>query len=92
MNRLRRLTIFLAEGLQDPLLIAHGMVDTNVEFQDVVQLSQRLIELGKTDWEMAVYPVEEHGFVRTSSWTDESRRILELFDRTIGPNGTKVRR
>ncbi|MBP7551335.1 MAG: S9 family peptidase, partial [Gemmatimonadaceae bacterium] len=84
--------IFFAEGLQDPLLIAHGMVDTNVQFQDVVHLSQRLIELGKTDWEMAVYPVEDHGFVRPSSWTDEYRRILELFDRTIGPNGTKGRR
>ena len=84
--------IFFAEGLQDPLLIAHGMVDTNVQFQDVVQLSQRLIELGKTGWEMAVYPVEDHGFVRPSSWTDEYRRILELFDRTIGPAGSKVRR
>jgi dipeptidyl aminopeptidase/acylaminoacyl peptidase len=84
--------IFLAEGLRDPLLIAHGMIDTNVQFQDVVQLAQRLIELGKTDWEMAVYPVEDHGFTRPSSWTDEYRRILELFDRTIGPNGTKAPR
>jgi dipeptidyl aminopeptidase/acylaminoacyl peptidase len=84
--------IFFAEGLNDPLLIAHGMIDTNVQFQDVVQLAQRLIELGKEGWEMAVYPVEDHGFVRPSSWTDEYRRILELFDRTIGPNGSKVRR
>jgi dipeptidyl aminopeptidase/acylaminoacyl peptidase len=84
--------IFFAEGLQDPLLIAHGMVDTNVQFQDVVHLAQRLIELGKVDWEMAVYPVEDHGFTRPSSWTDEYRRILELFDRTIGPNGSKARR
>ena len=83
--------IFFAEGLQDPLLIAHGMVDTNVHFQDVVQLTERLIELGKTDWEMAVYPVENHGFVRPTSWTDEYRRILELFERTIGPNGSKAR-
>jgi dipeptidyl aminopeptidase/acylaminoacyl peptidase len=82
--------IFFAEGLTDPLLIAHGMVDTNVQFQDVVQLAQRLIELGKEGWEMAVYPVENHGFVRPSSWTDEYRRILELFDRTIGPNGSKA--
>ena len=37
-------------------LIAHGMIDTNVHFQDVVRLSQRLIELGKTRWELAVYP------------------------------------
>lgn len=84
--------IWFAEGLKDPLLIAHGMVDVNVQFQDVVHLSQRLIELEKTDWEMAVYPVEDHGFVRPSSWHDEYRRILELFERTIGPNGSKVRR
>jgi dipeptidyl aminopeptidase/acylaminoacyl peptidase len=84
--------MFFADGLEDPLLIAHGMVDTNVHFQDVVRLSQRLIELGKTDWEMAVYPVEDHGFVRPDSWTDEYRRIFELFERTIGRNGSKVRR
>jgi dipeptidyl aminopeptidase/acylaminoacyl peptidase len=75
--------IYFAEGLEDPLLIAHGMVDVNVHFSDVVRLAQRLIELGKTDWEMAVYPVEDHGFVEPSSWTDEYRRILELFDRHL---------
>ncbi|HEY0929395.1 MAG TPA: prolyl oligopeptidase family serine peptidase [Gemmatimonas sp.] len=84
--------IFFAEGLEDPLLMAHGMVDTNVHFQDIVRLSQRLIELGKTDWELAVYPVEDHGFVRPDSWTDEYRRIFELFERTIGPNGSKVKK
>ena len=75
--------IYFAEGLEDPLLIAHGMVDTNVHFSDVVRLAQRLIELGKTDWEMAVYPVENHAFVEPSSWTDEYRRILELFDENL---------
>ena len=75
--------IYFAEGLEDPLLIAHGMVDTNVHFSDVVRLAQRLIELGKTDWEMAVYPVENHGFVEPTSWTDEYRRILELFEEEI---------
>jgi dipeptidyl aminopeptidase/acylaminoacyl peptidase len=76
--------IYFAEGLEGHLLIAHGMVDTNVHFQDDVRLAQRLIELGKENWEMAVYPVENHGFVRPESWTDEYRRILELFERTIG--------
>ncbi len=84
--------IFFASGLEDPLLMAHGMVDTNVHFQDIVRLSQRLIELGKTGWELAVYPVEDHGFVRPDSWTDEYRRIYELFERTIGPNGSKAKR
>ena len=76
--------IYFAEGLQGNLLIAHGMVDTNVHFQDVVRLAQRLIELGKDNWEMALYPVENHGFTTPSSWTDEYKRIFKLFETTIG--------
>ena len=62
------------------------MVDTNVQFQDVVRLAQRLIELEKEDWEMALYPVEGHGFTEPSSWADEYRRILELIERSVGPD------
>jgi len=62
------------------------MVDTNVHFQDAVRLAQRLIELGKDDWEMAVYPVENHGFRSPASWTDEYKRIYKLFENTIGSN------
>lgn len=69
-----------AENLSDHLLILHGMVDDNVQFQDVVRLNQRLIELKKENWTMALYPVEAHGFKTTSSWIDEYRRILELFE------------
>lgn len=75
--------IYHAEGLKGALLICHGMVDTNVHFQDVVRLSQRLIELGKDNWELAVYPVEDHGFVEPSSWTDEYKRILKLFEENL---------
>ena len=76
--------IYFAEGLEGDLLIAHGVIDTNVHFQDVVRLSQRLIELEKENWEMALYPIEGHGFTQPSSWTDEYRRILKLFEDTIG--------
>ncbi len=75
--------INFAEGLQGHLLILHGMVDTNVQFQDVVRLAQRFIELGKENWEFAVFPVEGHGFSEPSSWTDEYRRIFELFEQTL---------
>jgi dipeptidyl aminopeptidase/acylaminoacyl peptidase len=77
--------IYFAEGLRGDLLMAHGMVDVNVHFSDIVRLSQRLIELGKTNWELAVYPVEDHAFTRADSWTDEYRRIYELFERTLRP-------
>lgn len=69
-----------AQGLKGHLLICHGMVDVNVHFQDAVKLTQRLIELGKDNWELAVYPMEDHGFVEPSSWTDEYKRILKLFE------------
>ncbi len=72
--------INFASGLKNHLLICHGMVDENVHFQDDVRLVQRLIELGKDNWELAVYPVEDHGFIEPSSWTDEYKRILKLFD------------
>jgi dipeptidyl aminopeptidase/acylaminoacyl peptidase len=71
--------IYFANQLQDKLLMLHGMVDDNVQFQDVVRLSQRFIELGKENWELAVFPVEAHGFQESYSWTDEYRRIYELF-------------
>ncbi|ASZ14916.1 S9 family peptidase [Chitinophaga sp. MD30] len=75
--------IYHAAGLKGHLLMCHGMVDTNVHFQDIVRLTQRLIELGKDNWELAVYPVEDHGFITPSSWTDEYKRILKLFDNTL---------
>ncbi|RMI24684.1 MAG: S9 family peptidase [Calditrichaeota bacterium] len=71
--------IYYAEGLQGGLLICHGMIDTNVHFQDVVRLVQRLIELGKENWEVAIYPLEGHGFKEPGSWTDEYRRVYKLF-------------
>jgi dipeptidyl aminopeptidase/acylaminoacyl peptidase len=73
-----------AGGLADPLLMCHGMLDDNVFFQDTVRLSQRLIELGKRDWEVAMYPVEAHSFREPASWLDEYRRVLALLERHCG--------
>ena len=75
--------IYFADNLSKPLIMLHGMVDDNVQFQDVVRLSQRFIELGKKDWELAVYPVEAHGFKEAYSWYDEYRRIFELFEKNL---------
>lgn len=72
--------IFHANGLKGDLLICHGMVDVNVHIQDSYRLVQRLIELKKENWEMASYPVEDHGFVEPTSWMDEYKRILKLFE------------
>jgi dipeptidyl aminopeptidase/acylaminoacyl peptidase len=75
--------IYHAEGLRGALLLCHGVVDVNVHFQDAVRLVQRLIELRKENWEIAIYPVEDHGFREASSWIDEYRRILKLFETNL---------
>ncbi len=77
--------LYFAEGFSGHLLMCHGMIDENVHFQDIVRLTQRLIELGKDNWELAVYPLEDHGFVEPSSWTDEYKRIYKLFNTYLKP-------
>jgi len=69
-----------AEDLQEPLLICHGMLDSNVLVKDSIRLAQLLIELEKENFELALYPVEGHAFSEASSWLDEYRRIFKLFE------------
>ncbi|HZT58906.1 MAG TPA: alpha/beta fold hydrolase, partial [Pyrinomonadaceae bacterium] len=80
--------IYFAAGLKGALLICHGMVDTNVNFQDTVRLVERLIELRKENWQVAPYPVEDHTFDRADSWADEYKRILKLFTEQLHPDQT----
>ncbi|BBN81576.1 peptidase S9 [Pseudoalteromonas sp. A25] len=75
--------MYFAEGLKNELLINAPMLDDNVFFQDVVRLVQRLIELEKTGFETAIYPIEPHGFRQPSSWLDEYRRIYKLFKENL---------
>jgi dipeptidyl aminopeptidase/acylaminoacyl peptidase len=77
-----------AEGLKNPLLIASGMQDDNVFFQDSVLVVQRLLELKKEDFEIALYPRDPHGFVHPESWLDEYRRIFKLFEANLSGSTT----
>jgi dipeptidyl aminopeptidase/acylaminoacyl peptidase len=70
--------IYLANGLQDHLLIVHGIEDSNVYVQDTMRLVQRLIELKKADWDYQVYPTENHGFQETSR-LDYLHRLIQFF-------------
>ncbi|MEO5897093.1 MAG: prolyl oligopeptidase family serine peptidase [Vicinamibacterales bacterium] len=75
-----------AAKLQDRLLMIHGIEDTNVPIQDAFRFSQRLIELKKTGWELAVYQVEPHLFRHASSRLDMMRRRLALWEAVLkGP-------
>jgi dipeptidyl aminopeptidase/acylaminoacyl peptidase len=74
--------IYYAEGLQDPLLITHGLVDDNVHFQDAARLIQRLIELEKS-FEVMVYPVEQHTVETEAGRYDLFRRQAAFFDEKL---------
>jgi len=74
-----------AEGLQDHLMIIHGMRDSIVLFKDSVSLIERLIRLGK-DVDFVVLPDSQHG------WDTEGlsqtlfafRKLVGHFDRYLG--------
>jgi dipeptidyl aminopeptidase/acylaminoacyl peptidase len=75
--------IYFADGLKGALLICHGLVDVNVHAQDSIRLAQKLIELRTENWELALYPVEDHAFDEATSWADEYKRILKLFEQNL---------
>lgn len=74
--------IYYAAGLEDHLLITHGLVDDNVHFQDAARLVQRLLELEK-DFEVMYYPVEPHTIQTEASRYDYVRRAAAFFDRYL---------
>ncbi len=76
--------IFYADKLEKPLLILHGLVDSNVHAQDSIQLIEKLIRLEKTEFfEAMLYPSENHAFERPTSWADEYIRILDFFEKHL---------
>ncbi len=76
--------ITYAENLQKPLLILHGLVDDNVPAQDSIQMIEKLMRLEKTRYfDAMLYPSENHGFQRPTSWADEYERILAFFERNL---------
>jgi dipeptidyl aminopeptidase/acylaminoacyl peptidase len=72
-----------AEKLEDPLLILHGMSDTNVFAQDSIRLIEKLIDLGKS-FDAMLYPSQGHGFEDGPHWIDEYSRIERLMVQHLG--------
>jgi dipeptidyl aminopeptidase/acylaminoacyl peptidase len=75
--------IEFAAGLQDALLICHGVIDDNVLFEDSMRLYERLIELHKDNFSFSPYPLDRHGFTNADSWLDEYKRIYRLFEANL---------
>ena len=72
------------DGLEDPLLVLHGMMDSNVFAQDSIRLIEELIDRGK-EFDAMLYPSQGHAFEDGEHWLDEYRRIERYLLRHLGP-------
>jgi dipeptidyl-peptidase-4 len=73
-----------AEGLQDPLMLIHGMQDSIVLFKDSVVLVEKLMLAGK-DFEFVMLPSSVHDAWRQDYVaTHVMKKIVGFFDRHLG--------
>ena len=77
---IRSSPIHHTENMKSPLLLLHGVLDNNVQFQDAAQLVQKLIDGGKK-FDLMIYPKEAHSFKTPEAWTDEYRRIFDYMEK-----------
>ena len=79
-----------ADGLQDPLMIIHGMQDTICLFRDSIHLAEKLMLLGK-DFDFVPLPTSVHGDARTKDFigTHVLRKIDQHFGRHLGSGPTR---
>ncbi|MER3495974.1 MAG: hypothetical protein C4320_03700, partial [Armatimonadota bacterium] len=74
--------ITYASGLQDRLLLVHGMLDDNVLFQDTARLMQRLIDNGKS-FDVMAYPRDDHSIGKDTSRPHVFGTIVRYLYRTL---------
>ncbi len=74
-----------AAGLEDHLLIIHGMRDRTVLFRDSVALTQRLILMGK-DVDLVALPNSHHGWDTEGNYQTifAFNKLIEHFERYLG--------
>jgi dipeptidyl-peptidase 4 len=74
-----------AEGLQDHLMLIHGMQDDVVLFRDSVALAEKLMMLGK-NFDFVLLPSSAHGAIQKDYVARlVFTKIAEHFDRYLGP-------
>jgi len=76
-----------AGNLQDHLLLIHGMQDDVVPFSTMVALTEELMKQGK-DFDVAFAPAATHGWTQRPYYaTYLLRKLVDHFDRFLGPGG-----
>jgi dipeptidyl aminopeptidase/acylaminoacyl peptidase len=72
------------ENFTGNLLIVHTIDDEVIPYEAALRVVQRLLDLGKKNWDFATYPTGWHCFgQRPDLRHDAYRRTIELFDRVL---------
>ena len=75
-----------APNFRDRLLLLHGALDGTVPIQQAMLISQRLLDLKKRGWDLAIYPLEGHVAQFEVSRLDMERRRFAFFEEVLkGP-------
>jgi len=73
-----------AGNLDDPFLLAHGLADDNVHFQNTVQLVDTLIQANKP-FDLLMYPRQKHGIREQSARIHLFHRLTDFFKTHLRP-------
>lgn len=71
------------DGLDEPVLLIHGMADDNVVFRHSIMLMDAMQKSGRHNMRVMTYPGEKHGFRDPANKTHRDRQILEFFLETL---------
>jgi len=78
----RTAPINFIEKIKTPLLVLHGTADFNVPFYGSVRLIDALVKYRK-NFELMVYPGEDHYFIWNRTWEDALSRTERFFDKYL---------
>lgn len=78
----RTAPINFVENIKTPLLVLHGTADFNVPFYESVRLVDALVK-HKKNFELTVYPGEDHYFIWNRTWEDALSRVERFFDKYL---------
>lgn len=76
------------EGLKGKLQLVHGVVDPNVHFQDIMQLTDALVYAGKP-FTQQFYPQSVHGWARPQVWIHSTRSMFQFFEEHVKGKGSE---